>query len=67
LLRLTHRHDLIFVLTDKNLGMACDTRSAYEQHCLDSLAATHERSDLTLDGCLKHMKRSFEMSLLPAS
>jgi hypothetical protein len=65
LLRLQHRHDLVFVLTDKNLGMACDTRSAYKQHCLDSLAATHERTDMSLDGCVKHMQQSFEMTLSP--
>ena len=65
LLRLAHRHDLIFVLTDKNLGMACDTQAAYERNCLSSLAATHERTDLTEAGCLRKMKDKFRYDLVP--
>jgi hypothetical protein len=65
LLRLLTRHDLIFILTDKNLGMACDTRASYIAHCLSSLDATHEVTELTDHACLRKMMRKFEMSLLP--
>ena len=56
-------HDLVFVLTDKNLGLACDTRASYVRNCLDILSQTHEVVDVSLQRCLLNVRTRFRDEL----
>jgi len=64
LAELQREHDLVFIVTDKNLGLACDTRAAYISHCLDALSETHEVVDVSLDDCVLRVRSEFRDELI---
>ena len=64
LAELQHEHDLVFIVTDKNLGLACDTRAAYIGHCLDALSETHEVVDVSLADCVLRVRSEFRDELI---
>ena len=45
---LRQRHDVIVIMTDKNLGLAVDSAASYDAHVRASLSVTHTRTQHTV-------------------